>query len=220
MEKCDTQLEQQLKINEIFYSLQGEAATSGVPTVFVRLSGCPLRCTYCDTAYAFYQGERMDLARIIERVTAYGARYVCVTGGEPLAQPNCHLLMTALCDQGFNVSLETSGALPIHAVDPRVKRVVDVKTPDSGEVDKNLEDNMQHLNEQDQLKCVIGSRRDYEWACAWLKRHPNVPAEMFFSPSYEKIESKILAEWILSDRLPVRMQLQMHKIIWGDLPGV
>jgi 7-carboxy-7-deazaguanine synthase len=212
-------LDHQLKINEIFYSLQGEAATSGLPTVFVRLSGCPLRCTYCDTAYAFYQGERVTISFIVSQVMAYGVPHVCVTGGEPLAQPGCLLLMRQLCDLGLKVSLETSGALPIRDVDPRVARVVDVKTPDSGEAHQNHEGNLAYLTGQDQLKFVIGSYADYVWSRIWLSQHPQLPAAVYFSPSYGVLQPDQLAAWILEDRLPVRLQLQMHKHLWGDVPG-
>ncbi|WP_237067180.1 7-carboxy-7-deazaguanine synthase QueE [Microbulbifer guangxiensis] len=211
-----------LRISEIFYSLQGEARDSGLPTVFVRLTGCPLRCTYCDSEYAFYGGERMTLAAILDKVRSYPARYVCVTGGEPLAQPNCLPLLTALCDAGYRVSLETSGAMPVEAVDPRVSRVVDLKTPASGEQHRNRLENIALLTDRDQVKFVICDRADYEWARFTVDQYNLTErvGEVLFSPSYEQLEGRQLAEWILEDGLPVRMQLQMHKLLWGDVPGV
>lgn len=210
-----------LRINEIFYSLQGETATVGLPTVFVRLTGCPLRCVYCDTAYAFHKGDVLQLDSILEQVKAYGARYVTVTGGEPLAQPESHALMRDLCDAGFTVSLETSGAMSIANVDPRVVTVLDLKTPASGECDRNLESNIQFLKPIDQVKFVICDRRDYEWAKAKTDQFDlrSRVAEVLFSPSFEQLSYRDLAEWILADRLAVRMQLQLHKHIWGDKPG-
>lgn len=210
-----------LRINEIFYSLQGETATVGLPTVFVRLTGCPLRCVYCDTAYAFHKGDVVALDDILEQVKAYGARYVTVTGGEPLAQPECHTLMRALCDEGYTVSLETSGAMPIENVDKRVVTVLDLKTPASGECDRNLEANIKHLKAIDQVKFVICDRGDYEWAKAKSEQFDlgSRVAEVLFSPSFEQLSYRDLAEWILADRLAVRMQLQLHKHIWGDKPG-
>ncbi len=209
-----------LKITEIFHSLQGEADTVGFPTVFVRLTGCPLRCQHCDTAYAFHGGEWQTLDSIIERVREFGTRYVCVTGGEPLAQPNCVPLLTALCDAGFRVSLETSGAMPIAAVDARVVRVVDVKTPGSGEASRNRYDNLAGLRAHDQVKFVICGREDYEWSRAKL-RELNLSARstVLFSPSAEQLPARDLADWILADRLEVRFQLQLHKVLWGNVPG-
>lgn len=209
-----------LRINEIFHSLQGEADAVGFPTVFVRLTGCPLRCQYCDTEYAFHAGDWLDLDAILEKVHAFGAHYVCVTGGEPLAQPNCLKLLTRLCDAGFNVSLETSGALDIAAVDARVVRVVDVKTPGSREAQRNRIENFSLLTQQDQLKFVICSREDFDWSKAFLQEHA-LPerCQILFSPSYTEVSPTLLAEWILADRLPVRFQLQLHKILWGDTPG-
>ncbi|HEY1315043.1 MAG TPA: 7-carboxy-7-deazaguanine synthase QueE [Steroidobacteraceae bacterium] len=209
-----------LRVNEIFHSLQGEADAVGYPTVFVRLTGCPLRCRYCDTEYAFHAGEWLDLESIVEKVRTYGARHVCVTGGEPLAQPNCLKLLARLCDHGFQVSLETSGALDIAAVDPRVSRVVDVKTPGSNEAARNRIENFDLLTPKDQLKFVICSRQDYDWSKAFLQEH-GLPEQcrILFSPSYNEVSPTALADWILSDRLPVRFQLQLHKILWGDIPG-
>lgn len=211
-----------LRISEIFYSLQGEARESGLPTVFVRLTGCPLRCTYCDSEYAFYGGERMTLAEILQKVAGYPARHVCVTGGEPLAQPNCIPLLTALCDAGYRVSLETSGAMPLEAVDPRVSKVMDLKTPASGEMPRNRMENIELLGEGDQVKFVICDRGDYDWARFTLDQYRlgERVGEILFSPGYEQLPARQLAEWILEDGLPVRMQIQLHKLLWGDIPGV
>lgn len=210
-----------LKITEIFYSLQGEARTVGLPTVFVRLTGCPLRCGYCDSEYAFYGGERMSLESILETVANYQPRYVCVTGGEPLAQRECLTLLTALCDAGYQVSLETSGAMPIEQVDTRVSRVMDLKTPGSGEVGRNLWDNLQYLNQHDQIKFVLCDRADYEWARFELDKHQlaSKVSEVLFSPSFSQLKPLELAEWILQDNLPVRFQMQLHKLLWNDSPG-
>jgi len=209
-----------LRINEIFYSLQGEADAVGFPTVFVRLTGCPLRCQYCDTEYAFHAGDWQDLAGITERVREFGARHVCVTGGEPLAQPNCLALLRRLCDEGFEVSLETSGALDVGAVDARVARVIDVKTPGSNEAARNRMENLQLLTPRDQLKFVICSREDYDWSKAFMEEHRlHDRCRILFSPSYQQLSPTMLADWILSDRLPVRFQLQLHKVLWGDVPG-
>ena len=209
-----------LRINEIFHSLQGEADAVGYPTVFVRLTGCPLRCQYCDTEYAFHAGDWFSFDDIEERVRGYGTRHVCVTGGEPLAQPNCLKLLERLCDLGFEVSLETSGAMDIAAVDSRVSRVVDVKTPGSREAARNRIENFALLGFKDQLKFVICSRQDYDWSKAFLQEH-GLPqrCRILFSPSYHEVSPPMLAEWILADRLPVRFQLQLHKILWGDTPG-
>lgn len=210
-----------LKITEIFYSLQGEAKTVGLPTVFVRLTGCPLRCGYCDSEYAFYGGERMTLGAILEKVAGYRPNYVCVTGGEPLAQRECLTLLTELCDAGYQVSLETSGAMPIDEVDNRVSRVMDLKTPGSGEVGRNRWENLQHLSLQDQIKFVICDRTDYEWARFELDKHQLATkvGEVLFSPSFSQLKPLDLAEWILADNLPVRFQLQLHKLLWNDAPG-
>jgi len=210
-----------LRISEIFYSLQGETRTSGLPTVFVRLTGCPLRCHYCDTAYAFSGGEIMPLEAILERVASYKPRYVCVTGGEPLAQPNCLPLLRELCDAGYEVSLETSGALDISDTDTRVSRVVDLKTPASGEMGRNLYENIGQLTRNDQVKFVICSREDYDWAVSKLieYRLDARAGEVLFSPSHRQVDAGALADWIVSDNLPVRLQLQLHKILWNDAPG-
>jgi 7-carboxy-7-deazaguanine synthase len=204
-----------LRVTEIFHSLQGEADTVGIPTVFVRLTGCPLRCHYCDTAYAFTGGEWWSVADIVRHVGEYGTRYVCVTGGEPLAQKECLTLLAALCDAGHRVSLETSGALPVADVDARVVRVVDVKTPQSGEEGRNRYAQLALLRPQDQIKFVICSRADYEWSRGQLAAlRPE--AAVLFSPSHGQLEPRQLAEWILADRLPVRFQVQLHKILWGE----
>jgi 7-carboxy-7-deazaguanine synthase len=211
---------ERLRINEIFHSLQGEADCVGFPTVFVRLTGCPLRCQYCDTEYAFHAGEWFDLDAILRKVSDLGAKYVCVTGGEPLAQPNCLKLLERLCDAGYAVSLETSGALDVTAVDERVSRVIDVKTPDSNEASRNRIENLAHLSPRDQLKFVICSRADYDWSKAFLLEHGlSERCRILFSPSYQQLSPTLLADWILADRLPVRFQLQLHKILWGDVPG-
>jgi 7-carboxy-7-deazaguanine synthase len=211
---------ERLRINEIFHSLQGEADAVGFPTVFVRLTGCPLRCRYCDTEYAFHAGDWLDLTQILARVQQFGARHVCVTGGEPLAQPNCLKLLERLCDAGFEVSLETSGALDVGAVDPRVARVIDVKTPGSNETARNRIENFPLLKSRDQLKFVICSRADYEWSRAFIEEHRLADkCRVLFSPSYHDLAPTMLADWILSDRLKVRFQLQLHKILWGDVPG-
>lgn len=209
-----------LRVNEIFHSLQGEADAVGFPTAFVRLTGCPLRCRYCDTEYAFHAGDWLELDAIVARVRSFGAEHVCVTGGEPLAQPNCLILLARLCDAGFDVSLETSGALDIAAVDARVARVVDVKTPDSGENGRNRLENLALLRPRDQLKFVIGSRADYEWSRGFLADQALAGrCGLLFSPSHGLVEPATLADWILADRLPVRFQLQLHKILWGGAPG-
>jgi 7-carboxy-7-deazaguanine synthase len=209
-----------LRINEIFHSLQGEADRVGYPTVFVRLTGCPLRCQYCDTEYAFHAGSWYDLAAILEMVRGFDARHVCVTGGEPLAQPNCIELLKQLCDAGFDVSLETSGALDVAAVDARVTRVIDVKTPDSNEASRNRVENYPLLTARDQLKFVICSRPDYDWSKAFIKEHGlGQSCQVLFSPSFRQLSATLLADWILADRLPVRFQLQLHKVLWGDVPG-
>ncbi len=216
-----TQSSQTLRINEIFFSLQGETRTSGLPTVFVRLTGCPLRCQYCDTAYAFHEGSLMSLEQIDQLVSQYRTRHVTVTGGEPLAQPNCLPLLSQLCDAGYRVSLETSGAMDIAGVDPRVVVILDLKTPGSGECDRNLESNIGLLKPDDEVKFVICDRRDYEWARAKTDQFDLTArvAEVLFSPSYGQLSYRELADWIVADQLPVRMQVQLHKIIWGDEPG-
>ena len=210
-----------LRITEIFYSLQGEALTVGLPTVFVRLTGCPLRCQYCDTEYAFHGGERLTQAQVLEQVAAFSPRYICVTGGEPLAQPSCIPLLSALCDAGYQVSLETSGAMPINKVDARVSRVLDLKTPDSAESSRNLWDNIPLLTKHDQVKFVICSRRDYDWARLQLDQYrlSERAGEVLFSPSFGQQNATELADWIVQDNLPVRFQLQLHKLLWNDEPG-
>jgi 7-carboxy-7-deazaguanine synthase len=210
-----------LRITEIFYSLQGETNTAGLPTVFVRLTGCPLRCVYCDTEYAFHGGEQMEIAQIMSQVADYQPRYVCVTGGEPLAQPNCLPLLKQLCDAGYRVSLETSGAMDTNGVDPRVSTVLDLKTPASGEVERNDYGNIQRLTAHDQVKFVICDRLDYEWARFKLDEYQLVDraGEVLFSPSFGQIEHSDLADWIVADNLPVRFQLQLHKLLWNDEPG-
>jgi 7-carboxy-7-deazaguanine synthase len=210
----------QLKITEIFHSLQGEADTAGVPTVFVRLTGCPLRCQYCDTAYAFHGGEWWGPDAIVARVREFGTHYVCVTGGEPLAQKGCVGLLKLLCDQGLRVSLETSGAMALDAVDERVVKVVDVKTPGSGEERRNRYEQLRHLNRQDLVKFVICGRHDYEWSRRQLEELA-LPerCRVLFSPSHEELPARELADWILADQLPVRFQIQLHKYLWGNVPG-
>jgi 7-carboxy-7-deazaguanine synthase len=209
-----------LRINEIFHSLQGEADCVGFPTVFVRLTGCPLRCQYCDTEYAFHSGEWLDLEAILQKVRSFDAKHVCVTGGEPLAQPNCLKLLQLLCDAGFAVSLETSGAMDVAAVDSRVSRVIDVKTPGSREAARNRIENFAHLSARDQLKFVICSREDYDWSKAFLQEHGlTARSQVLFSPSYNQLSPTQLADWILADHLAVRFQMQLHKTLWGDVPG-
>lgn len=209
-----------LRLTEIFHSLQGESASVGWRTVFVRLTGCPLRCGYCDTAYAFKGGDWWDIEDILEAVAQYGARHVTVTGGEPLAQPECLGLLTALCDAGYKVSLETSGAIDISNVDPRVVRVMDLKTPGSGELERNLYANIEHLRSTDQVKFVITDEADYRWSCEQLERWGlTARCEVLFSPVAGDLAPVQLADWILRDCLDVRFQLQLHKILWGDQPG-
>jgi len=209
-----------LKITEVFYSLQGEALQAGLPTVFVRLTGCPLRCTYCDSEYAFYGGEWKHFDDILGEIRQHETPYVCITGGEPLAQKRCAELLALLCDEGFEVSLETSGAVDIGLADQRVSRVMDLKTPGSGEEQKNLWSNLEQLTSHDQVKFVICSRDDYEWARQQLvERQLESYCDVLFSPAWGLVEPKDLAEWILLDRLPVRFQLQIHKLLWGDQPG-
>lgn len=210
-----------LRITEIFYSLQGETRTLGLPTVFVRLTGCPLRCTYCDTEYAFSGGERMELQAILDAVAGYKPAYVTVTGGEPLAQPNCLPLLTALCDAGYEVSLETSGAINMTGVDPRVVKVMDLKTPASGELSRNDWSNIDLLLPNDQVKFVICNREDYDWSRLQVDRFNLTERvrDVLFSPSFGQQDGKELAEWILDDRLHVRFQLQLHKLLWNDAAG-
>jgi len=212
--------EGQLKITEIFFSLQGEARDAGRPTVFIRLTGCPLRCVYCDSEYAFYGGEWMHIDQILQQVESHGTQYVCVTGGEPLAQKRCFLLLDRLCDAGYQVSLETSGAIDASKVDERVSRVVDIKTPDSGEVERNLWANLEILTAHDQLKFVICSRGDYDWAVDEIRsRSLEQKLDILLSPAWGQVKPADLAEWVLNDQLNVRVQLQLHKLLWGDTPG-
>ncbi len=209
-----------LKINEIFFSLQGETSRAGLPTVFVRLTGCPLRCSYCDTEYAFHDGKTLEFGAILSEVAKYPTRYVTVTGGEPLAQKHCIALLEALCDAGYSVSLETGGALDISKVDSRVSRIVDIKTPGSMEEQKNLWSNLDFLNQRDEIKFVLMNRADYEWAKrVFEERELSSKSPVLFSPVQGKLSSKDLAEWILEDGLNVRMQIQLHKLIWGNEPG-
>jgi 7-carboxy-7-deazaguanine synthase len=210
-----------LKIHEIFHSIQGESSRIGLPTTFVRLTGCPMRCVYCDTAYAFSGGSNMSLADIMLKVAELGAPYVTVTGGEPLAQKECHGLLTALCDAGYSVSLETGGAMDIRAVDPRVSVILDIKTPGSGELAKNLWSNLALLKASDEVKFVLCDRADYDWAKQQLAEHKlNQTCPVIFSPVYSQVQPSDLAAWVLADKLPVRMQVQLHKILWGEKPGV
>ncbi len=210
----------QLRISEIFYSLQGETSRVGLPTVFVRLTGCPVRCTYCDTTYAFTGGHNMSLAAILDEVARHQTRYVTVTGGEPLGQKNCLSLLRALCDAGYEVSLETGGALDISGVDARVMKVVDLKTPASGEMEKNLWSNLAHLNPQDEIKFVLCDEANYDWARQVLKEKAlGQRCAVLFSPAQGQLSATALADWILRDHLPVRMQVQLHKILWGNERG-
>jgi len=210
-----------LKITEIFYSLQGETSTVGLPTVFVRLTGCPLRCVYCDTEYAFYGGKRMALDDIVDEVRSLGAPWVTITGGEPLAQKNALPLMRRLCDEGFNVSLETSGSLDISEVDSRVTVILDLKTPASGEVARNLYANLEHIKREDEIKFVLNDRQDYDWARMKIDEYRlfEKVRNVLFSPTFGNLSPTDLADWIVADRLPVRLQLQLHKILWNDEPG-
>ena len=211
----------QLRITEIFHSLQGEARSVGLPTVFVRLTGCPLRCQYCDTAYAFSGGELMTIDAILSKIETFACHRICVTGGEPLAQPGCLSLLDQLCHLGFDVSLETSGALSIAKVNQAVSRVVDIKTPDSGEVHRNDWSNVDHLTPNDQIKFVLCSRQDYDWARMRIdeNRLAERVSDVLFSPSFEQLDAAVLADWMLMDRVPARLQIQLHKLLWRDAPG-
>lgn len=211
---------ERLRLTEIFYSLQGETRTVGLPTVFIRLTGCPLRCGYCDTSYAFTGGQWFTIDAILEEVKKYRTQFVTVTGGEPLAQKDCLVLLKRLCDLDYDVSLETSGALDVSLVDPRVVKVIDIKTPGSGEVDKNKWTNLDHISPRDQIKFVICSREDYDWAKQIMADH-SLPlrCQVLFSPSYREMQAGELADWILKDQLVVRLQIQLHKYLWGDVPG-
>jgi 7-carboxy-7-deazaguanine synthase len=209
-----------LRVHEIFHSLQGESSRVGLPTVFVRLTGCPKRCVYCDTAYAFTGGENMELDQVMAQVSGHGTRYVTVTGGEPLAQKECLELLRKLCDAGYEISLETGGAIDTSGVDNRVAVILDIKTPGSGEVEKNLWNNLQHLKPKDEVKFVLCNRSDYDWAKQVLAERALVSkCSVLFSPVYNQVNPTELAEWILQDRLPVRMQIQLHKVLWGEVAG-
>lgn len=210
---------ERLRITEVFHSIQGEATDSGWPTVFIRLTGCPLRCTYCDTAYAFSGGAWQTVDELLDQVATHATRHVCVTGGEPLAQTRCHELLQRLCEAHYVVSLETSGAIDISSVDQRVRRIVDIKTPASGEVDRNLLSNLQCLTPADALKFVICDRSDYDWARQFLAEHSDIPCTTYFSPSHAQLAPGTLADWLLEDRLNVRLQVQLHKVLWGDVAG-
>jgi 7-carboxy-7-deazaguanine synthase len=210
-----------LKIYEIFHSLQGETSRIGLPTVFVRLTGCPMRCTYCDTAYAFSGGGNMEITEILQKVAEFGTKYVTVTGGEPLAQKECYVLLKALCDKGYSVSLETGGAMDIAPVDSRVSIILDIKTPASSEEKNMLWSNVNHIKLKDEIKFVLCNREDYDWAkakIAELKLDEKCP--VLFSPSFHDLPAEALASWVLADKLPVRMQVQLHKILWGEKAGV
>ncbi|MEX2524492.1 MAG: 7-carboxy-7-deazaguanine synthase QueE [Gammaproteobacteria bacterium] len=213
-------LNRTLRINEIFLSLQGETGKTGLPTAFIRLTGCPLRCTYCDTEYAFYKGEKQTIGAIMQTIAGYRTRHVTVTGGEPLAQKDCIPLLAHLCNEGYQVSLETSGAMDISGIDPRVMKVLDLKTPASGEESKNRFENLKHIDGQDQIKFVICDREDYDWSKMVLNQYQlNERCEVLFSPSHDQLPAAQLADWILEDKLPVRFQIQLHKYLWGDVPG-
>jgi|TARA_B110000003_G_C16645024_1_gene531663 7-carboxy-7-deazaguanine synthase len=210
-----------IKINEIFYSLQGESSLVGLPTAFIRLTGCPMRCNYCDTAYAFNEGKNLRIIDILKEINNFKTKYVTVTGGEPLAQKLCFDLLSKLCDKGYFVSLETGGAVSIAKVDPRVKIILDIKTPYSGESENNKWNNLSLIKTDDEIKFVIANSEDYEWAKKLIdKENIYSKAQIIFSPVYNKLSTKKLSNWILRDHLPVRMQVQLHKFIWGDIPGV
>lgn len=218
--QSQSQTQTELRINEIFLSLQGESAKVGLPTIFIRLTGCPLRCRYCDTAYAFHDGEKQSIDSIIKNISRYRTRHVCVTGGEPLAQRHCHDLLTRLCDEGYEVSLETSGAIDISGVDPRVMKVMDIKTPASTEEDKNRYENLESLNDNDQIKFVVCNRNDYDWVKTKLNEYRLVDiCKVLLSPEHDSLNPTELADWILEDKLNVRLQVQLHKYLWGNKPG-
>ena len=209
-----------LRLTEIFHSLQGEASRAGLPTVFVRLTGCPLRCVWCDTTYSFTGGSAWEIADILAEVARHPTRHVCVTGGEPLAQKECPALLQALCDAGYDVCLETSGALDISTIDPRVARIMDLKAPASGECERNLWSNLRHLKAGDEIKIIIADRADYDWACQQLTQHRLADlCPVLLSPAQGSQDARQLAEWILQDGLPVRLQLQLHKLLWGNMQG-
>ena len=209
-----------LKINEIFLSLQGETSKVGLTTAFIRLTGCPLRCQYCDTEYAFYEGNKMSIQEILHAISAYRTRHVTITGGEPLAQNTCIDLLTQLCDEDYRVSLETSGAIDVSQVDSRVVKILDIKTPASGEADKNKFENFKYLTDRDQIKFVICDRKDYDWSKQKIYEYQLTDKwEVLFSPSHGELKAVTLADWILEDKLPVRFQIQLHKYLWGDVPG-
>jgi 7-carboxy-7-deazaguanine synthase len=214
------QTEHRLRITEIFYSLQGESSFVGLPTVFVRLTGCPLRCGYCDTEYAFSGGDWMELADVLQQVRQYKAAYVCVTGGEPLAQRSCGELLGALCDEGYNVSIETSGAMDVSNVDSRVIRVMDIKTPESGEESKNRYENISHLTRSDEVKFVLCGREDYDWAKTVIEKYSlTEKCQILMSPEHVGVKPSDLADWIIEDQLNVRFQFQLHKHLWNNEPG-
>ena len=220
MAEIETNPPNRLRISEIFHSLQGEARDVGRPTVFIRLTGCPLRCLWCDTEYAFHGGEWREIDEIVEHARTFGAKHVCVTGGEPLSQKRCLDLLRKLCDAGFDVSLETSGAVDVHDVDSRVTKVMDLKAPGSGEVARNLWTNLDAITRRDQIKFVLADRGDYDWAKDVMsERELSARCDILLSPVYGKLAPRELAEWILADRLPVRMQIQLHKVLWGETPG-
>ncbi len=214
------QAQAECRVNEIFFSLQGESIKVGLPTIFIRLTGCPLRCTYCDTAYAFHEGEKMTIDAIIQDISQYRAKHVTVTGGEPLAQKTCHELLARLCDEGYQVSLETSGAIDVANVDERVMKVMDIKTPGSSEAEKNNFKNITHLTNKDQIKFVISDQSDYDWSKQIMNEFklPDI-CEVLFSPEHEALSPTDLAGWILEDKLNVRLQVQLHKYLWGNVPG-